>query len=313
MKTRCSYCEKDSVYSGQGQDFCKTHFLEYFESKVIKTVAKHGLIGPKDKVCVAASGGKDSVSVLYILNNYCKKHKIELFALCIDEGIKAHRDQTISDLKEFCRIHGIQLHIVTFKEKLGDTFDNIIHKGLEKNKKPCTVCGIFRRTILNRSARELGATKLVTGHNLDDEAQSFMMNTMLGNMAHNASLGPITGLNENSKFVPRVKPLYFMLEREVKLYAQLKGFKVETARCPNITWSFRAIVRDELDAIESKVPGIKNGIVNSFQEILPMLKDKYRAKRNQESFNYCSRCGDACSGKVCNSCMLEEELCLDRD
>ena len=311
MKSKCSYCDKDAVYSGQGQNYCKSHFLNYFESKVIKTIVKYKLIEPHDKICVATSGGKDSISVLYIVNNYCKKHGADCFALCIDEGIKAHRDQTIKDLREFCEKYDIKLHVVTFKEKLGDTFDNIIHKGLEKNKKPCTVCGVFRRTILNRSAREIGATKLITGHNLDDEAQSFMMNTMLGNMSHNASLGPVTGLNVNDKFVPRVKPLYFMLEREVRLYAQLKNFKVETARCPNITWSFRAVVRDELDVIENKVPGIKNGIVNSFLEVLPLLKDKYRIKKHKNTFNYCERCGDACSGEICNSCKLVEELCLN--
>jgi uncharacterized protein (TIGR00269 family) len=306
---KCSRCEKDAVYKGQGQYHCKSHFLEYFESKVTKTISKYSLIEQGDKVCVATSGGKDSLAVLYMTSLYCRKHGIEFFSLCIDEGIAGYRDHTLDDLKVFCEKYDIKMHVVSFKEKFGDTLDNLKQKGIENNKKPCTVCGIFRRTLLNRQARELGATKLVTGHNLDDESQSFMMNTLLGNMSHNASLGPITGLFENDKFVPRVKPLYFMLEKETRLFALLKGFKVEFAECPNINMSFRMIVRDELNAIENKLPGAKNGVVNSFLEILPLLKEHYRMKKNDRTSNYCQRCGDACSQDVCNACKLEEELC----
>jgi len=170
------------------------------------------------------------------------------------------------------------------------------------------VCGIFRRTLLNRKSRELGATKLVTGHNLDDESQSFLMNLLMGNMSHNASLGPATGLTSNDKFIQRVKPLYFLTEKESRLYALLKGFKIDFAECPNIDMSFRAIVRDELNAIEGKLPGAKNSIVNSFMEFMPMLKEHYRQEKSDRKFSYCKRCGDACSGDICNSCRLEEEL-----
>jgi uncharacterized protein (TIGR00269 family) len=310
---KCSRCDKKAVYSGQGQCYCKSHFLEYFESKVTKTISKYELISTGDKVCVATSGGKDSLAVLYMTNLYCKKYDIECFALAIDEGIANYRNHTLDDLKIFCKKYDVKLHVVSFKEKFGDTLDNIKDKAIKDyNKKPCTVCGIFRRTLLNRSARELEATKLVTGHNLDDEAQSFMMNTMLGNMSHNASLGPITGLSDNDKFVPRVKPLYFMLEKETRLFALMKGFKVEFAECPNITMSFRGVIRDEINIIESKLPGAKNGVVNSFLEILPILKEHYRTKKENRTFNYCNKCNDACSGTICNACKLEEELGLKK-
>jgi uncharacterized protein (TIGR00269 family) len=309
---KCSKCDKKAVYSGQGQSYCKSHFLEYFESKVTKTISKYELIKHNDNVCVATSGGKDSLAVLYMTKLYCKKYNIKCFALAIDEGIKGYRDHTLDDLKEFCKKYEVELHIVSFKEKFGDTLDNIQEKAIKEfKKKPCTVCGIFRRTVLNRSARELGATKLITGHNLDDEAQSFMMNTLLGNMSHNASLGPITGLTDNDKFVPRVKPLYFMLEKETRLFALLKGFKVNFAECPNINLSFRMTVRDELNTIENKLPGAKNGIVNSFLEILPLLKENYKNKKEKRTFNYCKMCNDACSGEICNACKLEEELGLN--
>lgn len=306
---KCTKCDLKAVYSGQGQNFCKNHFLNYFENKVFRTITNYELFKKGDNVCVATSGGKDSLSVLYMTMLYCRKYNIEFFALAIDEGISGYRDKTLDDLRDFCKKYDIKLEVVSFKDRFGDTLDNIRDKGIEKNKKPCTVCGIFRRTLLNREAKRLNATKLATGHNLDDESQSLLMNILLGNMSHNASLGPITGLNQNDKFVPRVKPLYFISEKESRLFALLKNFKVDFAECPNINLSFRAVVRDELNTIESKIPGAKNSIVNSFLEIMPLLKDHYKQKKSSNNFRYCNKCGDACSSDICNACKLEEELC----
>nr|AQS34515.1 hypothetical protein [uncultured archaeon]AQS34537.1 hypothetical protein [uncultured archaeon] len=300
---KCTKCNEKAVYQGLGQNFCKNHFLNYFENKVFRTIKRYDLFDQNDNVCVATSGGKDSLAVLYMTMLYGKKYDIKFFALAIDEGIAGYRDNTLDDLRTFCEKYNIELHIVSFKERFGDTLDNIRDKA--QNKKPCTVCGILRRTALNRAARELQATKLATGHNLDDESQSYMMNLFLGNMSHNAALGPITGLNLNDKFIPRVKPLYFMLEKETKLFALLKNFKVSFHECPNINQSFRAVVRDELNMIESKLPGAKNGIVNAFLEILPMLKQYYK---NNRPFKICIKCGDPSANDICNACKLEEEL-----
>ena len=81
-----------------------------------------------------------------------KKYKIEIFALAIDEGIKGYRDHTLDDLRTFCKKYDVKFHVVSFKEKFGDTLDNIKDKAIKNfNKKPCTVCGIFRRTLLERN------------------------------------------------------------------------------------------------------------------------------------------------------------------
>ena len=304
---KCSKCERKAVYETTNQKLCKEHFLNYFENKVVKTINKYRLINRDDNVCVATSGGKDSLAVLYMTMKYCKDKNINFFALAIDEGIKGYRDHTLKDLNEFCKEYEIKLEIVSFKNKFKMSLDEVQEKAIkELNKKPCTVCGILRRTLLNRTARELKATKLVTGHNLDDESQSYMMNILKGNMRHNAALGPITGLSINDKFVPRIKPLYHILEKETRLFCLLKGFNVSFNECPNIGLSYRAVIRDKLNSLEEGFAGSKNGIVNAFLEVLPMLKEKYKSKKK---FSYCKKCGDACSQDTCNACVLEEELC----
>ena len=306
----CSRCDRKAVYSIAGQRFCEEHFFDYFESKVFRTIKRYRLMTRGDRVCVAASGGKDSLAALYMTMKYCRKRDIDFFALAIDEGIRDYRDHTLDDLRSFCSELDIPLKVVSFKERFGYALDDLTEKAIkEHNKKPCTVCGILRRSLLNIGARENDATRLVTGHNLDDEAQSLLMNTLKGSMAHNASLGPITGLTENNQFIPRVKPLYFVTEQETRLFAFLKGFKVEFNECPNIHLSFRAKVRDNLNDIERQVPGSKHGMVNAFLDILPELKEKYRKER--KDFDECERCGEPCSGKICNVCKLEDELCLE--
>ncbi len=307
---KCTFCSNKAVYAGQGQLFCRSHFLDYVETKVLRTIKKYTLIEKGDVVAVAASGGKDSLCVLYMTMKFCREYNVPFFALAVDEGIAGYRDHTLKDLRLFCRRYKTKLHTISFKKEFGITLDEAKDKAMkELNKKPCTVCGVFRRTALNRAARKLKATTLVTGHNLDDEAQSFMMNALKGNMGHNAALGPVTGLEENEKFVPRVKPLYFITEKESRLYAFLKKFKVDFVECPNTHLSFRQDIRDMLNEFEAKFPGAKNGIVNSFMEILPELKKKYKHRRD---FTYCERCGDACSGRICNACLLVERLCAKK-
>jgi len=291
-----------------GTTLSKAEFLTYFEKKVMKTIRKFKLIDLKDIVCVATSGGKDSLAVLYMTTIYCQKYNIPFFALAIDEGIAGYRDTTLDDLQSFCKKFTVELKIVSFKETFGETLDQIRDRAIrDHGKKPCTICGIFRRTLLNKNAMRFGATKLVTGHNLDDEAQAFFMNTLKGNMRHNAALGPIVGLSQNKKFVQRVKPLYFVTEQETRLFAYLKEFKIEFSECPNIHLSFRAGIRDHLNAIEMKQPGAKHGIVNGFLEILPDLKEKYK---HTKDFSYCTECGDPCSGELCNTCVQIQELGL---
>jgi len=303
---KCSKCEKKPVYDSQGLMLCKDHFLDYFESKVFRTIKKYKLYQISDTVCVATSGGKDSLALLYNTMLYCNKYKIKFFAFAIDEGIKGYRDSTLIDLKKFCKKYKIKLHVDSFQKKIGKPLDKLTSRALKDlNKKPCTTCGILRRTYLNRGARELAATKLATGHNLDDESQSFIMNTFLGNMRHNASLGPISGLSTNKKFVPRVKPLYFVTEKETRLYTFLRKFMLDFTECPNIHLSYRREIRDMLNEFENKYSGTKNKIVNAFIEIIPTLKQEYK---NTKPFQYCSICGDASAGKICNACTLEMQL-----
>ena len=296
----CKNCKTKPVIRlpNSNVQLCKNDFIKYFEKKVTKTIGKYKLIEKGDYVGVAVSGGKDSTALLHILNKLAKKNNFKIVGIAIDEGIKGYRDQTLKDLKDFCRKEKINLKIYSFKDEFKTTLDKLV-----KKERPCTICGVLRRTILNKKAKELKVNKLATGHNLDDEAQSVLMNQFRSNVKLSARLGPITGVVTDIRFIKRIKPLYFLTEKETTTYAYLKGFLGKYMECPYETDSYRASVRDILNEFDGKYPGTKHNIISSFLEVLPLLKKEVQGK-----IKSCSNCGEPCSQDVCQACKLIKKI-----
>ncbi|MFA6889181.1 MAG: TIGR00269 family protein [Candidatus Woesearchaeota archaeon] len=283
-------CKKKAVF----QNLCKEHFCASVEAKVMKILKIY--VKPTDKIIVAVSGGKDSLTVLSLVNTYAKT-----IALCIDEGITGYRNNTVEDMVSFCKERNIEYVIVTFKDEFNISLDGMT-KILKEN--PCTVCGAFRRHLLNKKARELGATVLVTGHNMDDESQAVMMNLMRHQTDILPRLGPKTGVVKDDRFIPRVKPLYFVSEKEVAAYAFLKGFKVTYKECPYAVQAYRASVCDFLNDVELLYSGAKQKFIHTFMKKLPVL----RKNMHITDVKYCRKCSEPCVGDLCKACQLLEKL-----
>ncbi|HLG23340.1 MAG TPA: TIGR00269 family protein, partial [Candidatus Nanoarchaeia archaeon] len=224
-------------------------------------------------------------------------------AIAIDEGIKGYRDKSLLKANELCGKLGINLNVFSYKEEFGMELDEIL-KVL--TIKPCSICGVFRRYLLNKKSRELGFTLLATGHNLDDEAQSIMMNQMKNNVSASARLGPKVGIIEDSRFVQRIKPLYFCTEKEVTTYAFINGLMDDFNECPNAVHSYRAGIRDMLNDFENKFAGTKHSIVNSFLETLPLLQKQYT--QNHIEIKSCDNCGEPSAKEICSACNYAERL-----
>ena len=212
-----------------GEKLSSQKFLQYFEKKVRKTIRIHKLIDKKEHLLIACSGGKDSTTALYLMNKIIKNRDISIEAIHIDQSIGTYSEQNKNNLTDFCKKNNIKLHVFSFREEFGSSLcyikDSLKEKGI--NWKSCTICGILRRYILNKKSRELKATKIVIGHNLDDEAQTVLMNLFNNNTALLARLGPKTGIKDHDSFIPRIKPLYMCKEDEVELYSKLMKFPVK--------------------------------------------------------------------------------------
>ncbi len=300
----CKYCKLKPIIElpNSNISLCKSCFLKYFERKVRKTIRQYNLFNKGDTIGVALSGGKDSMTTLYVLNQIAKRQRTtKLIAIAIDEGIKGYRNETIKFAKKVCKENNIPLEIASFKKEYKNNLDQI----LKKNKiKPCTVCGVFRRYLLNKKAQELKLNVLATGHNLDDEAQSLLMNQFRNNMTATTRLGPKTGIKADKKFIRRIKPLYFLTEKEIMTYAYIKNLATPWNECPYAKDSYRDEMRKLINKFDKKYPSSKTSIINSFLEILPILKKSYKSK----DLKYCKECDEPSSQETCQTCKLIKQI-----
>lgn len=298
----CAQCQSNPVIQlPTSQDaLCKSCFFDYFEKKVFKTIREYALIQDGDHLGVAVSGGKDSTTVLSLVQRLVRERKdLKLTAIAIDEGIHGYRDVTLEGLQHFCAREKVDLRIFSFAQEFGKNLDTLV----KTFPNACSICGVLRRYLLNTKAKALGITKVVTGHNLDDEAQSVVMNQFRRNVKISARLGPITGVVKDARFIPRIKPLYFLSEKEVATYAYLKGFVEKYSECPHASDSYRAKVRDMIYAFDAQFPGTKQNIINAFLEILPLLKKQYT-----QEMRYCQGCGEPAAQALCRACQLIEQV-----
>lgn len=281
----------------------KRSFLQRFENNVKKTIKDFNLLTRKDKVLVAVSGGKDSTTVLYLL----KKFGYNIEAITINAFIGNYSKRNLENIKDFCKQYEIKLHIISFKKEFGYSLCYIksILKSKDVNLKSCTLCGVLKRYLLNKYTRKLNATKLVTGHNLDDTAQSILMNFFRNQLQLSSRIGPITGLIRDKKFVMRVKPLYLTMEEDIEQYSKLNNFPVKYGRCPCASDAYRNTVRNLLNEYEKKYPRIKKNIVNWYLNALPKIKNYFFT---DEKPNYCKKCGEPSKRDVCMACLIIEKL-----
>ena len=158
---------------------------------------------------------------------------------------------------------------------------------------------MFRRNILNKTAYELGAVKIATGHNLDDEIQSFLMSFARGDTIKFSKFGPELDVI-HPKLVPRIKPLWNTPEKEVGMWAVLNNINIHLDECPYSHLSLRAKIKEFLNVSEDKYPGVKVNVMISFQEILDFENDI------PTHLNECEVCGEPTSSSVCKACELKD-------
>ena len=303
MTKTCSKCKKQAItyIRYNGSHLCKNHFIEYFEKRVKKDIKKQGKTFKDIKIGVALSGGKDSTVALYLINDiFSKRFNSEIFAITVDEGIKGYRNESIKIASENCKKLKIKHFIVSFKDVIGLTLDDIASKDDELAE--CSYCGVFRRLCLNTKARELGINKLVTGHNLDDMSQSILMNFVNSDMQKLARLGPHTKIQPG--LVPRILPLRTIPEKEVALYAILKNIVYHDGECPYAIHALRGDFKEVIDYLECKHPGTRHSILSSYDSIKDLLIEKYPPME----LNKCVKCDEPTSQKLCKACILKKRI-----
>lgn len=310
----CTVCEhRDAVYMRvySGEKLCARCFCRSIESKVRATVAKYDMLRFDDKVAVGVSGGKDSIALLNILVKMEKSFpKAELITITVDEGICGYREEALKIVEKSCQKLGVDHVVVSFKEMFGYELDELVEKLEEKKTSnggltSCAYCGVLRRRALNSAARDVGATKLATAHNLDDEAQTVLLNILHGDPLRIVRAKPVSPF-VHSGFVRRIKPFCEILEKETTMYAYLKNIEFQSIPCPYAGAALRNDIRSILNRLEEKHPGLKYTVYHSGEKLWSSIGNAVKAEKSKN----CKVCGEPTVNEICQPCKMLENLSI---
>lgn len=297
----CSVCGEPAVILQResGRHLCGTHLAADIEERVAATIASEQQVAPGDCIAVALSGGKDSTALLLLLHRlYASGGDIRLVAVTVDEGIHGYRDETLRSAEELAGRLGVEHVTVSFTDLFGDTLDTVLKV---REEQACSICGILRKKALITAAERAGATKLATGHNLDDEAQSVLMNLLRGDLMR---LVRNSGADSGGRFIPRIKPLMYIHEKEIAAYLMVHGAWSDLPECPYAVHALRREVRSMLAQIEDTHPGTMLRLMENKKKV----ETAFAGKSAGEPLGSCRQCGDPCSGDLCQFCQLKRML-----
>ncbi|WP_157666130.1 TIGR00269 family protein [Methanopyrus sp. KOL6] len=303
---RCTRCgERSAEYKRPyaGDAVCGRCLVGLVRDRVFREIRRWRWFRPGQRIVVALSGGKDSSLALRLVTEYVEPlPDIEVIALTVDEGIPEFREACIWAAERVADELEVEHEVVSFEEEYGFALEEVVE---DVDVPACTLCGVLRRRLLNRRARELGADVVVTGHNLDDEAQAALMNFVKADLAQLARLHPEVR-PEDGLIVPRVKPLRRVLEREVRWVAEELGLPFHADPCPYAHSSVRSFFREILDEMEERIPDVKFGLVRALDRAGPVLAEEFLEDR----LGRCERCGEPAAGDICKACELLERVGL---
>jgi uncharacterized protein (TIGR00269 family) len=299
---QCTLCSNTEViykreYSGEY--LCKECFSNSIVTKVAKTISKYSMIKYGDKVAIGVSGGKDSLTLLYILALLSKKHNNKLIAITVDEGIDNYREESLRIVNDFTSMLNIEHHIFSYKDLFNNTLDELLVIRERKNIKlsSCAICGTLRRRALDIASLTLDANVLATAHNLDDFIQTFFMNIFAGDIDRIRFMHPEPIIYANR--LRKIKPLMSVYENEIVLYAIINNIPFQTEECPHRSESIRNNVRRFLNDLEKDHAGIKYNMTQSILKIINNIK-------SNNKHNLCKICNMDSSMDICSVCKLRE-------
>lgn len=292
---KCKRCRGEAEVSlpSHHAAFCRECFFLFFTRQVENAIRRHALFRRDEKVLVALSGGKDSLSLMLELS----LQGYDVTGLHVDLGIPVSSERARKRVETFCADRGLKLQVLDLaKEGLPiPEVKEAVHRPV------CSVCGKIKRHYFNKLALEGGYAALATGHNLDDEVARLFANTLRWDAAYLSDQGPC--LQGEPGFARKVKPLYSLSEFETASYAFLRGIGHHKDACPYSPGaSFTGHKRLWAD-LEWQSPGSKRSFYEGFLERgRPAFQ--VREEVQGDVLRPCDQCGSPTSQELCGVCRV---------
>lgn len=298
---KCDRCENDAAYSRKysGQSLCSECFSSSILRKTAKTISKYKMIRNDELVCVAVSGGKDSLALLHIMDQMAKSHNFRIEAITIDEGIPGYREEALQIVEDYCDRLGVKHHTYSYRDLFELSLDEALELRENEKTTSCAICGTLRRRAMDHAAKDIGADVIATAHNLDDTLQTFLINMISGDTNKIGWMDPDTSSNSLRK----IKPFCEIYESEIVFYAFTNEIPFQTEPCPHMNEGVRTELREFLNKLEDSHSGVKNNLYRSALRVSHALKES-----NYKEKITCQNCGSECTGNVCSVCEMVLKL-----
>jgi uncharacterized protein (TIGR00269 family) len=292
---RCRKCGEKAVINMRQHKLalCSPHFLEWVPVQVEHAIKHYHMFTRRDHLLVAVSGGKDSLSLWDILIRLGYAADGLYIGLGINGGVN-YSENSLLYARAFAEVHNQVLHVRDVKAEYGESIPELAIRTHRGRYKPCSVCGLTKRHIMNLLAQEGHYDVLITGHNLDDEAAILFGNTLSWVGSYLVRQGPVLEADRPG-LVRKVKPLCRMYEREMAAYAFLRPIAYIQDECPHAEGSTSIYHKELLNKLEADRPGAKLSFYLSFLHAKQVGLFSPAADERADLVHNCQVCGQPTS------------------
>lgn len=186
-----------------------------------RAIGDFGLIRNRDRVLVALSGGKDSWTLLHILERLRQHAPVDfsLMVVTVHPGFPGFQTEL---MEEYLRAQGFEHRVVQ-----APIHQAVLEK-LAPGDVPCSLCSRIRRGVLYTQALELGCTKIALGHHREDFIETLLLNQFYNGKIK--AMSPLLNADDGRNVV--IRPLVYVPEDDIMQYASRAGFPVTCCACP---------------------------------------------------------------------------------
>jgi uncharacterized protein (TIGR00269 family) len=300
-RMRCRRCKAPAVIEVRRHNaaFCRDCFVRHVREQVRRAIEAYDMLRPSDRVLVAVSGGKDSLGLWDVLLELGYRAD----GLYLGLGIGEYSSRSNALVRAFADDRRAVLVEVDLARDYG--FD-VPTAGRKGSRSTCAVCGLSKRYVFNRVARDRGYDVVATGHNLDDEAATLLGNTLRWQTDYIARQFP--ALPAEDGLARKVKPLHRLSELETAAYAFLRGIEYVVEECPLVEGNTQLRYKDAMNRLEAASPGTKaQFFLGYLDRAAPLF-----ALQDKAELAPCERCGQRTTGRYCAFCRARAQILGER-